>query len=150
MYQQRWALGCWFIHLSQWRLTHFTDLNGFNFMSFPSVILAQIKSEHTSIDKASNKRLHLFEEKACCLLSCYDNINVATPGWVGNVCQPDCVSALQLPWQPVKPFMCTATWSVPNESEKRQSWRRVRVCEGMTLLHKAWTHTISYVQSPGV
>lgn len=35
--------------------------------------------------------------------------NVALPGCVGNVCQPDCVPAMQLPWQLVKSFMCTTT-----------------------------------------
>lgn len=47
------------------------------------------------------------------------------------------VSAVQLPWQPVKPFMCTATWNVPKSREKERAGGRC-VCESEEGVGGCW------------
>lgn len=52
----------------------------------------------------SLSHLHLFQRMAQCLQNCHSNTNEATPDSVRDASQPDCVSAVLLPWQPVKPL----------------------------------------------
>lgn len=56
------------------------------------------------------------------------------------------VWGVQLPWQHVKPFMCTQTVFSDRENE-RAGGVCLCVCKGPVLLHKTSSHTISHLQS---